>query len=106
MLCADDQAASPDWQLGRQLLSLLGEEWERPEDARRRGLLEIAPVHLPTGVTGDCNHYGWPIAAMVGGTIIVMHRRIPGHNATGAGDPDPTMSYGIVLRSADGGRTW
>ncbi len=35
-----------------------------------------------------------------------MHRQIPGHNANGAGKPDPTMSYGIVLRSEDGGATW
>ncbi len=74
--------------------------------ARRRGALEVAPVHLPVGVAGDCNHYGWPIATMAGDTIVVMHRRIPGHNPARAGGPDPTMSYGIVLRSEDGGRTW
>ncbi|HIE97713.1 MAG TPA: exo-alpha-sialidase [Planctomycetes bacterium] len=70
------------------------------------GLMEIAPVHLPSESVGDCNHFGWPIATMTGDTIVVMHRRIPGHNAKGAGQPDPTMSYGIVLRSKDGGRTW
>ncbi|MCP4787065.1 MAG: exo-alpha-sialidase [Fuerstiella sp.] len=70
------------------------------------GLMEIAPVHLPLESVGDCNHFGWPIATMTGGTIVVMHRRIPGHNAKGAGQPDPTISYGIVLRSTDGGRTW
>jgi hypothetical protein len=63
-------------------------------------------VHLPPADAGDCNHYGWPIATMVDRTIVVMHRRIPGHNAAGAGGPDPTMSYGIVLRSEDGGHTW
>lgn len=74
--------------------------------ARESGVLEIAPVHLPTNSAGDCNHLGWPIATMTGDTIVVMHRRIPGHRAKGAGSPDPSMSYGIVLRSDDGGRTW
>jgi len=74
--------------------------------ASQKGLLEIAPVHLPIDPPGDCNHYGWPIATLAGDTMIVMHRRIPGHNPRGAGEPDPKMSYGIVLRSADGGRTW
>jgi hypothetical protein len=41
---------------------------------------------------------------MTGDTLIVMHRRIPGHKAKGAGNPDPSMSYGIVLRSEDGGQ--
>ncbi len=43
---------------------------------------------------------------MAGDTIIVMHRRIPGHNPRGAGKPHEKMSYGIVLRSGDGGKTW
>jgi hypothetical protein len=77
--------------------------WQRLEE---RGLMEVRAVHLPTDAIGDCNHYGWPIATTVGDTIIVMHRRIPGHNAKGAGGPDPSMSYGIVLRSDDGGKTW
>jgi hypothetical protein len=70
------------------------------------GFLEIAPVNLPSSSSGDCNHLGWPIATMVDDAIVVMHRRIPGHNPSGAGKPDPSMSYGIVLRSTDGGRTW
>lgn len=76
------------------------------EKAKRLGLLEVEPVHLPPESAGDCNHYGWPIATMTGDTLIVMHRRIPGHNPKGAGKPDPSMSYGIVLRSGDGGQTW
>ncbi|MFI4873736.1 MAG: WD40/YVTN/BNR-like repeat-containing protein, partial [Blastopirellula sp. JB062] len=38
--------------------------------------------------------------------IVLMHRRIPGQNRNGAGLPDPTNSYGDVLRSEDGGKTW
>ncbi|MBA2115571.1 sialate O-acetylesterase [Bremerella alba] len=74
--------------------------------AKTAGLLDIAPVNLPQQDNSDCNHFGWPIATTVGDTIVVMHRRIPGHNRKGAGAPDDTMSYGIVLRSEDGGQTW
>ncbi|MEQ9406603.1 MAG: polysaccharide deacetylase family protein [Fuerstiella sp.] len=101
-LCADDDVASTP----EQLLSLTTKTVSRLHDAGRQGVLEIAPVHLPTNSTADCNHLGWPIATMTGDTIIVMHRRIPGHKASGAGGPDPSMSYGVVLRSQDGGTTW
>ncbi len=92
--------------LATQLLDLQPEVAERLQAAEHKGLIEIAPVHLPVDAPGDCNHYGWPIAVMTGDTIVVMHRRIPGHNRKGAGDPDETMSYGMVLRSQDGGQTW
>ena len=89
-----------------RVLQLRESASDASENARNAGLIEIAPAHLPPTNAGDCNHYGWPIAAMTGDTIVVMHRRIPGHNPNGAGKPDPTMSYGIVLRSEDGGQTW
>jgi hypothetical protein len=76
------------------------------ERAQKAGLIEIAPVHLPPADAGPCNHYGWPIATMTGDTLVVMHRRIPGHNPVDAGKPESVMSYGIVLRSEDGGKTW
>ncbi len=98
-LCAADSSASP-------LLPLTPEVASRLAQAQNAGLIEIAPVHLPPEDAGDCNHYGWPIATMTGDTIIVIHRRIPGHNPKGAGTPDSSMSYGIVLRSEDGGKTW
>ena len=90
-------------------LKLLGAsdvQIEKLDAGRKAGLLEWAPVHLPVNPPGDCNHYGWPIATMSGDTIVVMHRRIPGHRAKGAGKPHPKMSYGVVLRSDDGGKTW
>ena len=77
--------------------------WAR---AAKAGVLEVAPVHLPVNAPGDCNHYGWPVATLAGDALIVMHRRIPGHRAKGAGGPHPKMSYGVVLRSTDGGKTW
>jgi len=90
----------------RELLGLTNETRRQLAEAARHGLIEIAPVHLPVDPPGDCNHYGWPIATMAGDTIVVMHRRIPGHNPRGAGEPHAKMSYGIVLRSGDGGKTW
>ena len=89
-----------------RLLAITADSASQLGPAREAGLIEIAPVHLPPADAGDCNHYGWPIATMTGEAIVVMHRRIPGHKAAGAGKPDPSMSYGIVLRSEDGGKAW
>lgn len=89
-----------------QLLPLTSESAMELERAQMAGLIEIAPVHLPSSDAGDCNHYGWPVATMTGDTLVVMHRRIPGHKAAGAGEPNPALSYGIVLYSDDGGQTW
>ncbi|HBV64604.1 MAG TPA: hypothetical protein DEF45_16465 [Rhodopirellula sp.] len=89
-----------------QLLGTSDLQIEELDAHQKAGLLEWAPVHLPINPPGDCNHYGWPVATMSGDTIIVMHRRIPGHRARGAGKPHPKMSYGVVLRSDDGGKSW
>lgn len=92
--------------LERQLLGMSEAQLKELATAQQAGVLELAAVHVPVDPPGDCNHYGWPIATMVGDTIVVMHRRIPGHNPRGAGGPHDKMSYGIVLRSEDGGETW
>ncbi|QNN24122.1 hypothetical protein HED60_18230 [Planctomycetales bacterium ZRK34] len=92
--------------LARRLLGIDDGQLAKLSREQSHGLLDIAPVHMPSDATGDCNHYGWPIATMTGDTIVVMHRRIPGHNRKGAGAPDESMSYGIVLRSEDGGQNW
>lgn len=97
-------AVEPD--LPQKLLGLTDEMRIQLGRTTREGLLEIAPVNLPVNAPGDCNHYGWPIATMVDDTIVVMHRRIPGHNPRGAGGPHEKMSYGIVLYSDDGGNAW
>lgn len=89
-----------------ELLALTPDAARRVEQAGQRGLMEIAPVNLPAADAGDCNHYGWPIATITGSTIVVVHRRLPGHNPKDAGKPDASMSDAISLRSADGGRTW
>jgi hypothetical protein len=99
-LAADEQA------LSEELLALTDEMRVQLDQATEKGLVELAAVNLPVDPPGDCNHYGWPIATMTGDTIVVMHRRIPGHNPRGAGGPHAKMSYGIVLHSDDGGKTW
>ena len=90
----------------RQLLAVSDQQAETWQAGTELGLIEVAAVHLPSDTAGDCNHYGWPVAAMAGDVLVVMHRRIPGHRRKGAGEPDEQMSYGIVLRSSDGGKTW
>ena len=106
MLALQSGAPLPAKTAAETLLPLTPESASQLDRAQKAGLIEVAPVHLPLPDAGPCNHYGWPIATMTGGTLVVMHRRIPGHNPVGAGKPDPTMSYGIVLRSEDGGKTW
>ena len=89
-----------------KLLGVRQTEWSQLSMHASDGLVDIAPVHLPVDPPGDCNHYGWPVATTSGNTIVVMHRRIPGHRAKGAGEPHQKMSYGVVLRSDDGGKSW
>lgn len=89
-----------------RMLALTPDAASRLDKAQRAGVLELAPVHLPGPDAGPCNHFGWPIATMSGDTLVLVCRHIPGHNPKGAGQPDESMSYGIVLRSEDGGHTW
>ena len=92
--------------LSTRLLNLTEESRSEIDRATAADTLELAPVNLPTNPPGDCNHFGWPVATLSGESIVVMHRQIPGHRAKGAGGPHEKMSYGIVLRSEDGGATW
>lgn len=102
-------AASPANRMdafARRLLGVSGEHWALLEKARAAGLVEVAPVHLPVGAPGANNHYGWPIATMAGKALVLMHRRIPGHNPLLSGYADADSTYMLVMRSTDGGRTW
>ena len=93
--------------LAKKLLMASPKQLATLEQGQKKGLIEIVPVHLPVDPPGDCNHYGWPVATMVDETIIVMHRRIPGHTTPRlSGWPNEKHSYGVVLRAVDGGRTW
>jgi len=53
----------------RQLLGLPDSGRRQLSQAQQAGLVDLEPVHLPSGAHGDCNHYGWPIATMVDDTI-------------------------------------
>lgn len=99
-------APSEHLALAAKLLGAPHDVKAKLQEGAKRGLIEIAPVDLPVDPPGDCDHYGWPIATMTGSTIVVMHRRIPGHNPRGAGSFNEQMSYGVVLRSTNSGKTW
>ncbi|MCC6682444.1 MAG: hypothetical protein IT445_16210 [Phycisphaeraceae bacterium] len=78
-------------------------ERARLEHGQANGAIEIAPVILPEGdniIDGNI-HFGWPVAAMVGDSIVVSTRRKPGH-----GLPDNAGSGPFFVRSTDGGQTW
>ena len=87
------------------LLCMPPHQLARLEEARKRGLMELAPVSLPPDPGALNNHFGWPVAARTGDTLIVVHRRIPGH-WKGLERTDDRHSYTMVVRSTDGGKTW
>ncbi|MCP4173666.1 MAG: exo-alpha-sialidase [Fuerstiella sp.] len=90
----------------RELLSAAPEQMNLLVAAKKAGLMELAPVHLPTSPKGDNDHYGWPVATMIGNTIIVVHRSMPGHNPRVSGSSDADTTYSTILRSNDSGKTW
>ena len=95
-------------ELAHKLLQMSDAQLARLEEARQKGLLELAPVNLPTPERyyGDNDHFGWPVATMIDDTLIVSHRRIPGHRKAADQEQDETSSYSVVVRSQDGGKTW
>ncbi len=90
----------------RRLLDASDGMLARLETARKAGLLELAPVSLPTHPKGDNNHFGWPVATMLDDTVIVVHRAMPGHNRGLSGKADEDTTYSVIVRSTDGGKTW
>ena len=95
-------------ELAHKLLQMSDAQLARLEEARQKGLLELAPVNLPTPdrYSGDNDHFGWPVATMVDDTLIVSHRRNLGHKKAASQEQDETSSYSVVVRSQDGGKTW
>ena len=89
-----------------KLLDISDPQIQRLQEGQRLGLIELAPVSLPINPQGDNNHMGWPVATWAGDTMIVVHRRIPGHNRRMSGDADEHSTYAVIVRSSDGGRTW
>jgi len=90
----------------RTLLAADDSDLKRLSLGARQGLIELAPVNLPTAPKGDNDHFGWPVATMVDDTLIVVHRAMPGHNRKLSGDADADTTYSTIVRSTDGGRTW
>ena len=100
------QAAAGTDKFEQALLATTPEQLVRQKAAKQSGVLEIAPVHLPTNPKGDNNHFGWPVATMLDDTIILVHRSMPGHNRKSSGNADENTTYSTILRSSDGGQTW
>lgn len=75
-------------------------------EGAEEGLIELAPVSLPEDPIGDNNHLGWPVATKTDDALVLVHRRIPGHNPWGAGEGDETSSFSVSRCSLDGGETW
>ena len=90
----------------RKLLAAEEADLNRLSLSASQGLIELAPVNLPTDPKGDNNHFGWPVATMLDDTLIVVHRAIPGHNRRLSGDADADTTYSTIVRSTDGGQTW
>lgn len=90
----------------RQILGMTDDEVTRFQAAEKAGLLELAPVAIPGDPHGDNNHIGWPVAVLSDDTLVVVHRRIPGHNPRGAGAGDQDSTFSMVTTSSDGGATW
>lgn len=81
--------------------------------AAERDIMKVKPVVLPEGENflGDNFHLGWPVAAMVGDTIIVHARRRIYHSASAACQaiyPHNNDEYSseFFCRSTDAGKTW
>ena len=87
------------------LLCMSARQSAQLEEGRRRGMMELAPVSLPPEPGVLNNHYGWPVATRAGDTLIVVHRRIPGH-WKGLERTDDRHSYTMMARSTDAGKTW
>ena len=100
------QAATVLRPFARKLLAADDSDLKRLSLGASQGLIELAPVNLPTAPKGDNDHFGWPVATAVDDTLIVVHRAMPGHNRKLSGDADTDTTYSTIVRSTDGGRTW
>ncbi|MDE0218921.1 MAG: hypothetical protein OXJ90_06605 [Spirochaetaceae bacterium] len=93
-------------ELERRIMDASPQQLSLLEHARAEGLMELAPVVLPVNPLGDNDHMGWPVATAVDGAIVVIHRRIPGHNPKGSGRGGADSTFSMATRSTDGGGTW
>ena len=90
---------------GDELLRLTAES--RVLLQRDSSLLTLEPVLLPRGrhLLGVNDHFGWPVSALAGKTIVVVFHRKPQH-WNGKDKPDSHTSTAVTVRSTDGGTTW
>lgn len=74
---------------------------------RDTSLLTLEPVLLPCGrhLIGVNDHFGWPVAAIAGKTIVLVFHRTPQH-WSGKDKPDADTSTAVVVRSTCGGKAW
>ncbi len=92
--------------LALELLDATTKQLDLLERGEECGIIELAPVSLPENPPGDNNHIGWPVATKVDDTLVVIRRRIPGHDPWGAGDGDENSSFSLAVTSSDGGASW
>ena len=66
--------------LALELLNTTDEQFATLDEGAKEGLIELAPVVLPEHPLGDNNHLGFAEATKSGDTLVVIHRRMTGHN--------------------------
>ena len=92
--------------LALELLNTTDEQFATFDEGAKAGLIELAPVVLPEHPLGDNNHLGFAEATKSGDTLVVIHRRMTGHNPWGAGKADEHSSFTMTTTSNDGGASW
>ena len=92
--------------LALELLNTTNEQLAVFEKGSREGLIALSPVVLPENPLGHNDHFGFAEATKSGDTLVVIHRRMTGHNPRGSGQTDEHSSLTMVTTSADGGASW
>lgn len=94
--------------LSDALLKITPEQQTQLDDGAALGLIELSPVHLPDefNYIGNCWHFGWPVATIVDGVILVLFHRTPQHFAGIRDASNNCKTKTLVMRSTDGGVTW
>ena len=92
--------------LALELLDTTDEQLATFEEGAEEGLIEFGTVVLPEQPQGDNNHLGFAEATKSGDTLVLIHRRMTGHNPWGAGNADEHSSFTMTTTSSDGGKTW
>ena len=90
----------------RELMNMSEAQLRKLEEGKKKGLLELRPVLLPTEeyIVGKNAHFGWPIATKAGDALVVIYLRRCAHYHAPPWDQD--SSGCMMMRSLDGGRTW